>query len=320
MALNHGYAYRAQVGPDAAHLTLVEWLTSNYAHSTAQTWRARIERGELRVDGERAVSDVRVRAGQTVVWQRPPWDEPDVPLTFDVAYEDAHIVAVSKPSGLPTMPAGGFLDHTLLAIVRERFGEVHPVHRLGRGTSGLVVFARTRQAATSLTSAWRTHAVSKVYRALVSGDPPWTILEIATPIGPVAHPLLGTVHAASPEGRAAHTTATVIERRGGTALCDVSITTGRPHQIRIHLAAAGHPLVGDPLYVEGGRLRAHTHVLPGDGGYLLHAHRVQLAHPEVGRSLDLVAPPPTELQAAAERARGQGRDNLDAFGRARMTS
>jgi len=302
MALNRGFAYRTDVGDAAAGRPLGGWLAATYTHSSSDEWMARCARAEVTLDGVVATGHEVLRAGHVVVWQRPPWHEPDVPLTFDVVHEDAHLVAVSKPSGLPTMPAGGFLEHTLLALVRARYGEAHPAHRLGRGTSGLVVFARTRQAATSLTRAWRTHAVSKVYRALVSGRPPWTALEITTPIGPVPHPRLGTVHAASADGRAAHSTATVIERRGPSALCDVRITTGRPHQIRIHLAAAGHPLEGDPLYVEGGHPRADTQVLPGDGGYLLHAHVLGLTHPVTGANLVLTAGPPPPLRAAGELA------------------
>ena len=101
----------------------------------------------------------------------------------------------------------------------------------------------------------------------------------------------------------AHSVATVVERRGDTALVDVRISTGRPHQIRIHLAAAGHPLTGDPLYVVGGRPRPVAPGLPGDGGYLLHAHRLQLAHPR-GGVLSLDAPLPAALRSRAEATGG----------------
>ena len=92
-----------------------------------------------------------------MTWNRPPWDEPPVPTNFDIIHEDDAIVVVNKPSGLPTMPAGGFLDHTLLALMRQRYPEASPLHRLGRHTSGLVLFARTRTAASQLARAWRDH-------------------------------------------------------------------------------------------------------------------------------------------------------------------
>ena len=302
MTLNRGLAYRAQIGPEAAGRPLTTWLAATYAHSSAADWAARLADAEITIDNAVAAGHEALRAGQVVVWQRPPWQEPDVPLTFDVIHEDTDLLAVSKPSGLPTMPAGGFLDHTLLAFVRARFGDAHPAHRLGRGTSGLVLFARTPAAAAALGRAWRTQAVTKIYRALVDGDPAWASHEITTPIGPVPHALLGSVHAASPLGRAACSTATVIERRGETTLCEVGIETGRPHQIRIHLAAAGHPLAGDPLYVAGGQPRPDTRALPGDSGYLLHAHILRLAHPATARPVELVAPPPPALRAADESA------------------
>jgi 23S rRNA pseudouridine1911/1915/1917 synthase len=304
MTRNRGYAYRSQIGPAAAGRRVREHLAASYGHSDQTVWDARLDAGEIELDGRPAGGDETLRPGQHLVWHRPPWNEPDVPLAFDLLHEDAALIAVAKPSGLPTMPAGGFLAHTLLALVRARFGEVHPAHRLGRFTSGLVVFARTRESAATLAHAWRSHTVVKSYRALVTGDPTWASLAVDTPIGPVAHDVLGEVHAASASGRVAHSVATVIERRGASALCDVIITTGRPHQIRIHMAAVGHPLAGDPLYANGGLPLPDSRALPGDGGYLLHAHRLQVAHPSDSTPLLLEAPPPVELQTAAERTHG----------------
>lgn len=296
MALNDGWTYASQVAPAAAGHTLLAHLADTYPHSDAHTWLARLARGEVALDGCLATGEERLRAGQQLVWTRPPWHEPEVPLTFDVLHEDAHLLVVSKPAGLPTMPAGGFLVHTLWALIRARNPEASPVHRLGRFTSGLVVCARSPEAGGILSRAWREHRVRKQYRALGVGHPDWTRREITTRIGPVFHPRLGSVHAASEHGKTARSVAEALDRRGDNTLFDVEITTGRPHQIRIHLASVGHPLLGDPLYDVGGVLRAHTSALPGDGGYWLHAHRVALEHPVTGEWLDVESPPPADLR------------------------
>ncbi len=302
MTLNRGFAYRERIGVEAAGQTVLAHLVRTRRHSTAAEWESRISRGEVVVGGRVAGADAVLRPGDLVVWQRPPWTEPDVPLTYDVLYEDDALVVVVKPSGLPTMPAGGFLEHTLLALVRARFHDASPVHRVGRHTSGLVVLVRTRASAAALGQAWRTDGVIKEYRALVSGRPQWERQEIAVPIGPLGHPRLGTVHAASLQGRPARSTATVLERREADTIVEVAIATGRPHQIRIHLAAVGHPLVGDALYDNGGRPRQDDPALPGDGGYYLHACRLRFLHPTTGAPMDLRAPPPAILEVQQDRS------------------
>jgi 23S rRNA pseudouridine1911/1915/1917 synthase len=297
--MNRGWSYREQVGPEHAGLPILVYLSSTHLHSSEADWRARLERGEVEIEGAHARGDAILRAGQTVVWHRPPWQEPDVPTRFDVIHEDEAIVAVNKPSGLPTMPAGGFLDNTLLALVRRAHPDASPLHRLGRFTSGMVLFARTPQAASQLARAWRAHEVKKTYRALCQRTAADDIFDIDAPIGPVSHPRLGSVHAARQGGRPSHSVATVLERREAQTLFSVEITTGRPHQIRIHMAYAGHPLAGDPLYESGGGLKRDPG-LPGDGGYLLHAETLQFAHPATGESFTLSATPPRELLTRAE--------------------
>jgi len=289
---NDGYAHREIVGSSAAGKAVLGWLEATYRHSSAETWRERIEGGEVDLDGRRARADEILEAGQILVWNRPPWVEPEVPLRFDVIHEDDQVLVVAKPSGLPTMPGGGFLQNTLQAIVRQAFPGASPIHRLGRGTSGIVIFAKTTGAAAFLSRELRERRIRKVYLALASGDPAWDERTIEVPIGPVEHPRLGSIHAASPDGKHARSHARVMERRGDACVLEVEIETGRPHQIRIHLAAVGHPLVGDPLYEPGGLPRADA--LPGDLGYVLHAWRVEFEHPAGGRRA-IVAPPPDAL-------------------------
>ena len=237
-----------------------------------------------------------LRPGQALVWKRPPWEEPAVPLGFAILHRDDHLLAVAKPRGLPSVPNGGFLEHTLLSRVRRLHPEAVPMHRLGRGTSGLVLFARTDVARRAVAAGVAPGTGREgVPRARERACPPSETFTIDTPIGLVAHPRLGQVHAASPSGKPAVSHVRVLALRGEDALVAVTIPTGRPHQIRIHLAAAGHPLVGDPLYVEGG-VPGPDPGLPGEGGYRLHAHRLALAHPATGRRLELECPLPPELR------------------------
>ena len=299
MILNRGWSYREQVGADAAGRTVLAYLTETRLHSAEKEWAARIERGEVEVDGILARGDVTLRAGQTITWNRPPWNEPQVPTNFAIVFEDDSILVVDKPSGLPTMPAGGFLDQTLLALIRREYPGASPLHRLGRHTSGLVVFAKTRTAASRLARAWRDRDVKKTYRALGLGSTRTEMFVIDVPIGPVPHPLLGTVQAAREGGKPSHSVAVVLEQRRDQTLFRVDITTGRPHQIRIHMAYAGHPLIGDPLYETGGDVKRRPG-LPGDGGYLLHAEKLEFTHPQTGERMTVTATPPPELQTHEE--------------------
>jgi 23S rRNA pseudouridine1911/1915/1917 synthase len=293
--MNAGFEYHEEVGPAAAGRTVLGWLAARYRHSSEAVWRDRLAAGEVRLDGNVAVAMDVLKPGQSLVWSRPPWEEPPTPLSFAVLHRDGHLLAVAKPRGLPTVPAGGFLEHTLLARVRRLHPEAVTMHRLGRGTSGLVLFARTDEARRHVASEWREGRVEKTYRALVAGTPAHDSFTVDTPIGLVAHPLLGAVHAASRAGRRAVSHVRVLARRADRTLVEVTIPTGRPHQIRIHLAAAGHPLVGDPLYVSGGIPGAPA--LPGEGGYRLHALRLALAPPRGSGRLVLECAPPADLRA-----------------------
>jgi 23S rRNA pseudouridine1911/1915/1917 synthase len=293
--MNAGFEYREQVGPEADGRTVLEHLAARHRHSTLAVWRERIDAGEVFLREARAAPSSVLRPGDWLAWRRPPWEEPPVPLAFAVLHRDDDLLAVAKPRGLPSIPNGGFLAHTLLHVVRAHFPEATPMHRLGRGTSGLLLFARTATARRAVSASWRTGGVEKVYRALVSGVPELREFTVEAPIGLVDHPRLGRLHAAAAGGKAAVSHVRILAARNGNALAEVTIPTGRPHQIRIHMAAAGHPLVGDPLYVAGGRPAADGG-LPGDAGYRLHAHRLRLAHPGTGLPVEIECAPPPELR------------------------
>ncbi len=302
--LNSGTLHREQIGAADAGRTVVEQLALRHGRASLAEWEARAAAGEILLDGQPTAALVHLRAGQCLAWARPPWVEPEVPLATAVLFEDGEALAVAKPSGLPTLPGGGlFQDHTLLALVRRRAPEASPMHRLGRFTSGLVLFATTAAAAGPLQAAFQRTGTQKTYLALCQGHPAEDAFEIAAPIGEVPYAPLGRLHAASPTGRASLSRVRVLERREGASLLEVEIATGRPHQIRIHLAFAGHPLVGDPLYGPGGLPLPGTCALPGDGGYRLHAWKLDLDHPTTGQRLALRCHPPPPLRpGGAERA------------------
>lgn len=304
--LNEGCEYREQLGPDASGRTLLAYLSQRYDHSSSAEWAERIASGHVLIDSLPAHSETVLQEGSELVWQRPPWIEPEAPTSFTLLYEDDDLLAVDKPAGLPTLPGANFLHSTLLYIVRAYAPEAAPLHRLGRWTSGVVLFAKNHQAAAALTQQWSLNKVGKRYRALASGLPNWDEKTISTPIGPVPHALLGTVHAATPGGKPSLSHAIVLERRTDSFLCDVRISTGRPHQIRIHLAAEGHPLVGDPLYPSGGLPAPDTRALPGDPGYHLHAAELRFRHPATGRELVIESEPPEILRLSNEMQKTSG--------------
>jgi 23S rRNA pseudouridine1911/1915/1917 synthase len=291
--LNRGYAYTTVIGSKDHGRTLLSHLASVYTHSTAQAWQRRLHHGEVTVDSVTATGSEVLVSGQTLVWRRPGWIEPDAPQHFDVLWEDGHLLAVNKPGGLPTLPGAGYLENTLLRLVQQQSPEANPVHRLGRATSGIVLFAKTAEAASKLSADWNTSKVQKIYRALAQGVALKDDYEILTPIGLVPHPLLGSVWAAHPGGKASKSLAKVMCRTTGRTIFAVSLYSGRPHQIRIHLASIGHPLVGDPLYGFTGQPLEDLPGLPGDGGYLLHAEVLTFHHPISGEEIELEAPLPS---------------------------
>lgn len=277
--LNQGFTYTETIDARSAGRTLLDHLSDRYAHTSRKGWGERIQAGLVTLEERPVPCTAVLLKGQKLSWRRPPWEEPETPLAYAVLFEDTDLLAVAKPSGLPTLPGGGYLEHTLLNLVRHRHPDASPIHRLGRGTSGVVLFARTEEAGRELSRALQEHRMTKIYRALVQGTPARDAFTVVVPIGPIAHPLLGTVHAASPQGKPATSHVRVLERRGVDSLVEVHIETGRAHQIRIHMAACGHPLVGDPLYTIGGGFQGDRTALPGDEGYLLHALRLTLPHP-----------------------------------------
>jgi 23S rRNA pseudouridine1911/1915/1917 synthase len=303
---NSGYEYPDRIDRPDEGLAVLAFYARSYRHSSEAEWRAKIERGEVTLNGRNAApADVLIR-GDLLVYHRPPWEEPDAPTDFGALFEDDDVLALAKPSGLPVLPGGFFLENTLLYQVRRKYGpSASPLHRLGRGTSGAILFTRNHRAARSLATAMFERRIIKVYLALASGTSMPDGFTVDAPIGPVAHTLPATVNAYHSGGRPSISHVRVLRRDLGrdASLVEVTIPTGRPHQIRIHLAYAGHPLVGDPLYQGGGLPRAdglddEWSTTPGATGYLLHSWKIRFPHPNRDDEHEVVCSPPLALDPA----------------------
>jgi 23S rRNA pseudouridine1911/1915/1917 synthase len=301
--VNRGHVYRIQVGDSDEGSTVLAFHVARFRHSDEPAWRESIALGRVLVNGRRATADEPLRAGDELEFHRPPWREPEAPERFDVELEDEHVLVVVKPSGLQVLPAGQFKARTLLELVRASApdrAEAAPAHRLGRGTSGLIVFGKTAHGRSSLARQFRDLALVKTYLAWVEGARLRDSFAAREPIGRIAHGPL-RIYAAAEQGKRSLTRVRVLRREvvgdaSERALVAAQPITGRPDQIRIHLAAAGAPIVGDPLFGPGGT--PISDVPPGVGGYLLHAAALSFTHPTTGARVKLRSLPEWLASAA----------------------
>ena len=278
-------------------------LFGEFSRARLQTW---IDTGQLRVDGGRRRSRDRVLGGEWLdldarVEAAGGWERQAVP--FRLVYEDAELLVVDKPAGIVVHPAAGNRDRTLLNGLLLHRPELRAlpragiVHRLDKDTTGLMVVAGTLRAHTSLVDQLRHRSVRREYDALVRGQ----VISGGTLDAPIGrHPVARTRMAVVTGGRAAVTHYRVQQRFPAHTLLRVVLETGRTHQIRVHMAHLGHPLVGDPLY--GGRLQIPTgtsavaeEALRGFRRQALHATRLALRHPADGRELSWQAPLPADF-------------------------
>lgn len=293
--MNRGCEHRWRASRRAAR-ALVDLLAEEFPHSSRSEWREEIRSGRITIGGIPGTPEQLVHGGEELVWRRRPWREPDAPTEIGIVHDDGDLVVVSKPAGLPTLPGGGYFENTLLRRIAARVPGARPVHRLGRHTSGVVLCAADPAIRRELSRRFARGEVEREYLAWAAGDPARDRFEVDVPVGPVAYGPTGTVYAASRSGKAARTEIAVLARRGTSFTARVRIFNGRPHQIRIHLAWAGHPLVGEPLYGRHGVPIPGGRAVPGDPGYLLHARRVEIAHPRRRVRVGFEIPPPPSFQ------------------------
>jgi 23S rRNA pseudouridine1911/1915/1917 synthase len=311
---------RLEVAPEDEGSRLDAWLTRRLPAHSRSRFQALIAEHRVLVDGASARASARLRAGQRVSVAIPeatpavPQPE-DIPLR--IVHEDGHLLVVDKPAGLAVHPGagrpGGTLVNALLHRVRDLSGiggVVRPgiVHRLDRGTSGLLVVAKDDATHRALARQFAGRTVEKEYLALVLGVPERREAEITAPIGR-DRARRKTMSVRAPRAREARTRFTVAERFDGAALLRVRIFTGRTHQIRVHLASIGHPVAGDVAYggrrpASAARTAAHRAALASAARPALHAARLGFEHPATGARMTFESPLPEDIESLIARLRG----------------
>ena len=300
-----------EVAPDHAGVRLDRFIQHRIPRLSRTRAQQIIRACAYRSDGSRRRPSDIVKAGEVVLLVREGFEEPEVPLSFDVLLDDGQVLAVDKPAGLPMHPTATYHKHTLSHLLRERMrGEdgyaPQIAHRLDRETSGVVLCGRTRTAERSLKMAFEAHRVSKTYLAIVRGELDRDELEIDLPLEPARTGLHVIMNVAPQGGLSAHTHVRVHARRAGHCLVELFPRTGRQHQLRVHLSAIGHPIVGDKLYgpereapfleyIETGMTRALRDRL-GHERQALHAHAVTFTHPATQELTTVRSPLAEDLQ------------------------
>ncbi|MFM7735280.1 MAG: RluA family pseudouridine synthase [Alphaproteobacteria bacterium] len=311
--------FSTRVEPAETGMRLDRVLASRAFLPTRSRVAALVRSGLVRVDGVPRKASFAVTPGEAIEVEVPPeppsWVEPEA-IEIRILHEDASIVAVDKPAGMATHPAPGTRTGTLVAALLHRWsmGGDWPdpqrpgiVHRLDKDTTGVIVVAKTPRAMHALARQFAARTVEKEYVAIVRGAPreDHGTVDLAIGRDPVSR---HRMQARVGQRRPAVTEWRVLERFGDppvASLVQATPRTGRTHQIRVHLASIGHPIVGDTLYA--GESRAPSaglrHALDDFPRQALHARRLRLRHPDDGREVEFEAPLPADMEALLARLR-----------------
>ena len=313
------------VAAEEAGLRLDQFLVSKLSDVSRARVQQLIEQQLVQVDGKAAKASLRLRGGERIHVLGPAAVEPlraipeDIPL--DIVYEDADLAVINKPAGMMVHAGAGATENarnrgTLVNALLHRFGplsgvggELRPgiVHRLDRETSGLIVVAKNDGAHRKLAEQFAKRQVKKTYAALVHG---WVKADQGTINKSISRDSVRRVRMTTRRagGREAVTHYRVKKRIDGAfgkyTLLEVKIDTGRTHQIRVHLASLGHPVVGDTVYGAPAQIRAGG-AMTTLGRNFLHAGALELRHPRTGEVLSLARPLPEELEEFLGRVGGQ---------------
>lgn len=289
-------------------LPLIEFLCEFHPPTPRQSWLDWIGRGEITISGRNIGADALVTAGERYLHVMPDYVEPEVNAAISILHEDDALLVIDKPAPLPVHPSGRFNRNTLSKLLESVYPNesLRIAHRLDANTTGVVVFCRTAAAAAKVQPQFERRQVAKQYLARVQGHAPWQVYRCDLEIGD-AKSFGGNDTAGARvthrSGQPAETLFHCLDRfDDGTSLLRVSPITGRTNQIRVHAAAIGFPIVGDPFYappfdaappgVVSTRPRLTQTLGVDDPPMCLHAWQIRLIHPVTDHPITLESTPP----------------------------
>ncbi len=293
---------------------LDRYLAHRFTYRSRTQWRELVRSGRMTLNGKTVRASRILREGDHIAYVPLERAEPPIDRGIRILHRDPHIVAVAKSGNLPIHPSGRYFRHTLLHLLTEEYAEDGPyyvVHRLDRETSGLVLFGRTREATAHLARQFRRREIRKRYLALVEGQPEEPSFRIDLPLGRAENSRIRKAVGVREDGVGALTQVELIHQGDGWAWVEARPLTGRLHQIRVHLRAAGLPILGDKVYgqseefflklVADDPLTPEEEAILGFGRQALHAYELTLQHPHTEEPMTLKAPLPEDLAGELRR-------------------
>jgi 23S rRNA pseudouridine1911/1915/1917 synthase len=301
---------RLTVTPEESRTRLDHFLSHRFTELTRSRLKNLVQEGHILVNGVSTKAGTMLRAGDVVTVHVPEPEPSDVTpeaIPLSILHEDSDLIVIDKAPGMVVHPAHGHTTGTLVNALLHHCqdlsgigGVTRPgiVHRLDKGTSGVMVAAKNDAAHHSLSSQFKDHTIGRVYLAAVRGELKEDRGRIEKPLA--RHSRDRKKIAVSESGRRAVTDYEVLGRRGGISLVRLLPGTGRTHQLRVHLASSGHPILGDPTYGGGVRSlhlrsREATTLLRALVRPALHALKLEFDHPSSSRRMSFESPPPEDL-------------------------